>query len=85
MGEVIYIAGGTPVANEEVVALIEKQLGVVSIEKRIGIYPPRPTDTTFWCADIGKAQNLLGWEPAHTLEQGVAETVDWFRKPGFEF
>jgi len=27
----------------------------------------------------GKAHRLLGWSPAFTLEQGLAETVDWYR------
>lgn len=83
-GEVINIADGRSVANEEVVALIEKQLGI-SIEKQIGVYPPRSTDTTFWCADIAKAKNLLGWKPTHTLEHGIAKTITWFRKHGFEY
>lgn len=29
-------------------------------------------------ADIDKARRLLGYEPSHTVEQGLAETADWF-------
>jgi dTDP-glucose 4,6-dehydratase len=28
--------------------------------------------------DISKARHLLGWEPAVSLEEGLAKTVDWF-------
>jgi len=28
--------------------------------------------------DIGKARQLLGWEPVVSLEEGLAKTVDWF-------
>ena len=28
--------------------------------------------------DISKARRLLGWEPAVSLEEGLAKTVDWF-------
>ena len=26
-----------------------------------------------------KARDVLGWRPSYTLEQGVAETIDWYR------
>lgn len=28
-----------------------------------------------------KIKNLTGWKPDYTLEQGLAETIDWFRQP----
>ena len=30
--------------------------------------------------DIAKARRVLGWEPAVPLEEGLAKTVEWFRK-----
>lgn len=30
--------------------------------------------------DISKARQQLGWEPPFPLEQGLAETVDWYQK-----
>ena len=83
LGEIINIAGGAPVANEQVVALIEAQSGK-TITKRIGSYPSRNTDSNFWCADISKAKKLLNWQPTHTLEQGLKLTIDWYRQNGFE-
>ncbi|MEA2286568.1 MAG: hypothetical protein QOJ21_2611, partial [Solirubrobacteraceae bacterium] len=29
-------------------------------------------------ADIGRLRQL-GWSPAHTLEQGIAETIEWWK------
>ena len=29
--------------------------------------------------DIGRAREVLGWEPNVSLEEGLAKTVDWFR------
>jgi len=26
-----------------------------------------------------KARKMLGWEPRHTMEEAIAETVDWYR------
>lgn len=81
-GETLNLAGGRAVSNEEVVSLIEQQLGV-TIRKKIGVYPARATDTNYWCADISKARELLGWQPAHSLPEGIAETTAWFKKYGF--
>ena len=32
------------------------------------------------CPDIAKARNLLGWEPAVPLEEGLRSTADYFRR-----
>jgi nucleoside-diphosphate-sugar epimerase len=29
--------------------------------------------------DNTRARELLGWQPTHTLEQGLAETIEWYR------
>jgi UDP-glucose 4-epimerase len=31
------------------------------------------------CLDPSAARDVLGWAPAHPLEEGLAETVDWLR------
>ena len=30
--------------------------------------------------DIGKAKAILGWEPAVELEEGLSQTIPWFRE-----
>lgn len=41
--------------------------------------PERAGDPQRRCPDIGKAQTKLDWEPRVALEQGLGETIDWFR------
>ena len=41
--------------------------------------PPRAGDVRASSADASRARRLLGWSPAHTLEQGLAETLAWYR------
>lgn len=33
-------------------------------------------------ANIGKARHMLGYEPKYDLEQGIKETVSWYRQNG---
>jgi UDP-N-acetylglucosamine 4-epimerase len=42
--------------------------------------PPRPGDVTHSLADIGKARRLLGYEPTHSIEQGLDEALDWYER-----
>jgi UDP-glucose 4-epimerase len=44
------------------------------------IYAPgKVGDVPRSCLDASKAGDVLGWEPWVTLEEGIAQTVQWFR------
>jgi len=38
----------------------------------------RPGDVRHSQADIGKASKLLGYQPSHTVEQGLVESLTWY-------
>ena len=40
--------------------------------------PPRPGDVLHSLADIGKARRLLGYEPTHSIAQGLEEALGWY-------
>jgi UDP-N-acetylglucosamine 4-epimerase len=42
--------------------------------------PFRAGDVLHSLADIGKARRLLGFEPTHTLEQGLDEALEWYER-----
>ncbi len=42
--------------------------------------PSRPGDVMHSLADIGKAQRLLGYEPTHSIERGLDESLDWYER-----
>lgn len=42
--------------------------------------PKRPGDIYLAYFDCSKAERVLGWKPQVTLEEGIAKTVDFFRK-----
>jgi UDP-N-acetylglucosamine/UDP-N-acetyl-alpha-D-glucosaminouronate 4-epimerase len=42
--------------------------------------PDRKGDVRSSLADIALARELLGYEPSHSLEQGLREAVEWYRE-----
>jgi UDP-glucose 4-epimerase len=38
----------------------------------------KPVGVRHRAADTTRAEELLGWEPEYTLEDGLAETIDWY-------
>jgi len=40
----------------------------------------RPGDVRHSEADISKAEQLLGYSPSHTVEQGLTEALEWYRE-----
>jgi UDP-N-acetylglucosamine 4-epimerase len=42
--------------------------------------PFRAGDVMHSQADISRARSLLGYEPTHTVEQGLAEALEWYRR-----
>lgn len=42
--------------------------------------PPRPGEQRTSRLSYEKAANILGWKPTVLLEEGIARTVEWFKK-----
>jgi len=76
-GEVINVAIGGRISLNELFGALKKLTGA-SVEP---IYKEtRAGDVRDSQADISKARRLLGYEPTVTLEQGLDQTIAWFRK-----
>ena len=75
-GEVINVACGQAVTVNEIIDMINKSLG-----KNVKpIYTdPRPGDVKHSLADITAAQNLIGYKPVISFEQGLQKAIDWYR------
>ena len=46
---------------------------------RIEYLPRHPADVLATWADIGKAEQMLGWRPRVKFGQGVEKVVEWYR------
>jgi len=59
----------------DLIAAIETALGK---KAKINQLPEQPGDVPLTCADISKAQRLLGYKPTTRFSDGLPRFVDWF-------
>jgi len=38
----------------------------------------KPVGVRHRAADTSRAEEMLGWEPRYSLDEGLAETIDWY-------
>ena len=74
--EVINLGESRTVELRELVALIEKELG---LRAEIDRQPPQPGDVPQTFADISKAKRLLNYNPQTQIEAGIKKFVEWFQ------
>lgn len=75
-GEVVNLGRPQETSIIELANLIRKLTGSSS---PIVHQPPRPEDPKRRCPDISKARRLLEWEPTVPLEEGLKQTINWFK------
>jgi nucleoside-diphosphate-sugar epimerase len=76
-GEVVNIASGTSVTVNETIAHLNAILGT---DIRPTYAPPRAGDVKHSSADTSLARKVLGFEPVVSFKDGIAETVEWYKK-----
>jgi dTDP-glucose 4,6-dehydratase len=60
-------------------AFAQKIIEMTNAGSRI-VYKPLPVDDPKQRRpDIGRAKSILGWEPRVGLEEGMRQTIEWFR------
>ena len=61
-------------------ALAERILALTGSRSRL-VFRPLPQDDPMQrCPDITRARNLLGWEPQVGLDEGLARSIDYFKR-----
>lgn len=81
IGQVVNIGSNFEVSIENLANSIAELMGVevelLSEEKRKR--PDKSEVERLW-AENRKAEELLGWAPGYSLEQGLKETIDWLKE-----
>ncbi len=75
-GQIFNIASGKQYSIAEVVAAVEKILNK-KIQVTYGKVEAKQREPKMWVADISKAREVLGWSPAHSLEDGLRKYITW--------
>jgi len=75
--EVINLGSDRPVVLMDTIRLVEDLVGK---KAKIEYKPRHPADVLDTWADIGKAEQLLGWRPQARFEAGVSRLVGWYRE-----
>ena len=75
--EIYNLGSGTATSVRDVVSVIEQHIGV-PIDKVWG--DASALDYPIVIADTTKLKNTLNWEPKITLHQGIANTIEYYKK-----
>ena len=77
-GEVYNLGGGNGTPNLEITKLLLKLTG--RGEEFIQYVQDRPGHDRVYLIDHSKSTRELGWNPTVSFEQGLADTVNWYRE-----
>jgi nucleoside-diphosphate-sugar epimerase len=76
--EIINLGGGNqPFTINDVIGRLEKLIGKTAI---VNYHPAHVADMESTWANIDKADQLLGWSPKVTLDDGLAKCVQWYEE-----
>ena len=75
VGEVINLGHNEPVEMRRLIAMLEEALKKKAV---LDHQPEVPGEMPVTCADLTKAQRLLGYRPQVELSDGIGEFVDWY-------
>jgi nucleoside-diphosphate-sugar epimerase len=78
-GVSIDLGTGRACKISQVVMLLFEMVGS-SGRPLVGALPYRPSETMKQVADIRVARDLLGWQATTSLEDGLRQTIEWYRQ-----
>ncbi|CAB4822560.1 unannotated protein [freshwater metagenome] len=77
IGETYHVGSGVEASIEEIADAVLAASGKPQSLKTI--VPDRPGHDRRYLLDTTKIRNELGWAPTVEFEQGIAETMEWYR------
>jgi nucleoside-diphosphate-sugar epimerase len=75
----VNIGSGQPITVRELIELVAAEAGSRELV-RFGALAPRPGDPATLLADVRRLRETVGFTPRIPIEQGIAETVAWWRE-----
>ena len=74
----VNIASGRPIFLKDIIGLAAREVGRQD-KVRFGAIAAAGDDPPLLLADTRRLKDSVGFEPAYSLEDGVLETVDWWK------
>jgi len=75
--EIFNLGKGSGTSLKEFIDLVQKHTGK---EANIKIMPDQPGDVPYTCADVRKAQKMLGYKAKMSFEEGIRRTAKWYKE-----
>lgn len=75
--EIFNLGESRTVSLDEIVTLLEKNLGRKALVERL---PDQPGDVPITYADVSKARSVLGYDPEVPIEEGIRRFVEWLER-----
>ncbi len=72
--QVLNLGNGSPIRLDKLISTIESATNRAAIIDR---QPDQPGDVPMTFADIGKAQELIGYSPQTSIEKGISAFAQW--------
>jgi len=75
--EIFNLGNSKTVSLKDFIRVIEKAVGKKAKIKRM---PLQPGDVTITYADVTKSRKMLGYEPKTSIDEGIGNFVEWYKK-----
>jgi UDP-glucuronate 4-epimerase len=73
--QIFNLGKGDGTSLNEFIGLVEKHTGRTAVKKML---PDQPGDVPYTCADVSKAERLLGYRSQVPFEEGIKRTAQWY-------
>jgi len=74
--QIFNLGKGAGTSLKEFIQLVEKHTGKKANKV---VLPDQPGDVPYTCADVSKAERLLGYRSKVSFEDGIQRTAKWYR------
>jgi UDP-glucose 4-epimerase len=78
IGQAVNIGSGARTSVADLARLVASSFDRSDLEPLFG--PPRTGDVKDSCASIERARSLIGYEPVTGFEEGLRQTLSWWRE-----
>jgi len=77
--DAVNIGSGNPVKLRDLIEMVATTLDRTDLVRMGVIAAPEGEPPALW-ADVSRLRHDVGWSPRYQLEEGIAQTIEWWSK-----